>query len=66
MGTHYKHQITVVTSDGPLTIHSEEITKIEKAPDHGALITYSDSESDEYKEALTVESFLRVLTYFKY
>ncbi|QEM06311.1 hypothetical protein DIU31_023345 [Mucilaginibacter rubeus] len=65
MGTHYKYQITVVTANGPVGIDSEQITKIEKAPDLGALITITHPEKDETVEVLTVESFLRVLTYFK-
>lgn len=65
MGTHYKYEITVVTSNGPVKIASEAITKIERAPDLGALITYLDSKTNQSVQVLTIESFLRVLTCFK-
>lgn len=65
MGSHYKYEITVATSNGSVKIASEEITKIEKAPDLGALIAYVDSNTNQSLEVLTIESFLRVLTYFK-
>jgi len=64
MGTHFNPQITVATAEGPVKILTEEIIKIEKAPDHGAIITFQPKGQAALLQVLTIESFIRILTYF--
>lgn len=62
MGTYYNQIITVNTENGLFEI--EKINSIQRAEDHGALITLECPEGIS-DTILIVESFLRVLTYFK-
>lgn len=62
MGFTVATKITVATAEGPVTIETEKIEKIEKASDGGANVTYKEGRNA--KTVLTVESFLRVIWYF--
>lgn len=62
MGFTIVPKITVATAEGPVTIKTDDITAIAIAPDLGANITFV--EDGDTKMVLTVESFLRVISYF--
>jgi len=62
MGFTIAPKITVATAEGPVTIQTGDIVEIQKAEDEGANVTYK--ENGETKTVLTVESFLRVISYF--
>jgi hypothetical protein len=62
MGLQIADTITVMTSTGSLTIQTDKIKKIEVADDLGTNITFIQDSIEI--EALTLESFLRVLSYF--
>jgi len=62
MGIRVAETITVATENGPVVIKTEEIEKIEKAPDGGAYVVHSSA--GKKNQVLTVESFLRVISYF--
>lgn len=64
MGTNYNHTVTIATEIGLVDIETEQINSIQKADDHGVLDTFQSTEGIN-GTILTVESFLRVLTYFK-
>jgi len=62
MGFTVAPKITVATAEGPVTIKTDDITAIAIAPDLGANVTFV--EDGFTKTVLTVESFLRVISYF--
>ncbi|WP_316777844.1 hypothetical protein [Pedobacter antarcticus] len=62
MGFTVAPKITVATAEGPVTIKTDDITAIAIAPDLGANVTFV--EDGDTKTVLTVESFLRVISYF--
>ena len=62
MGLKVAEKITVATAGGPVTIDTENIIQIQKAPDLGANVTFIQNGHE--KTVLTVESFLRVISYF--
>ena len=62
MGFTVAEKITVATADGPVTIKTDDIIEIKKAPDLGANVTFIKDGKE--KTVLTVESFLRVIWYF--
>jgi hypothetical protein len=62
MGFTVAEKITVATADGPVTIETDDIIEIKKAPDLGANVTFIKDGKE--KTVLTVESFLRVIWYF--
>lgn len=55
MGFTIAEKLTVATAGGPVTIDTDNIISIEKAPDLGANVTFI--ENGHEKTVLTVESF---------
>ena len=62
MGFTVAEKITVATADGPVAIKTDDIVQIQKAEDLGANVTFKKDGKEI--TVLTVESFLRVISYF--